>query len=135
MAFADAQTGGKVTAHGPIFKITIAGTVSVGDALGYSSGWKRALATVGSVVQGRLVALEDGVSGDVISATGEAIVDGRISGATAGNPIYVAEGSANGQWTETAPSTQNDATTIQGYAISATEIWVRPAARADALAP
>lgn len=135
MAFADAQIGGRIVQGVCPVKITLAGTVVAGDVIGYSSGWKRALATVGGVIQGRLVAGEDGVSGEVITAYASAVVDGRYSGATAGNPIYVAEGTDNGKVTETAPSTQNDAITIVGRALDATTLLLFPDTRADALAP
>ena len=111
MAFADAQTAAIIKEATCPAKITLAGTVTRGDAIGYSSGWKRALATAGSVVQLRGVAGEDGVSGDeIVAYFGPSIVADRISGATAGNPIYVAEGSDNGKYTETAPSTSSDPT-------------------------
>lgn len=113
--------------------VTLAGTVTRGDVLGYSSGWKRALATVGGVIQGRLVALKDGVSGDVIPVSPRAHVGG-YTGATPGNPIYVAEGTDNGKVTETIPSTQNDATTVVGIALSATEVLFILNSRADSVA-
>lgn len=126
MAFADAQTGGRVVDAWGRTTVTLAGTVTLGDILGYSSGWKRALATVGSVVQGAIVALQDGVSGDVINVARGAVIDGRFSGGTAGNLIYVAEGSSNGQYTETVPSTTNDATTIMGMMMTASCAIVSP---------
>lgn len=112
--------------------VTLAGTVKRGDVLGYSSGWKRALATAGGVIQGRLIALADGVSGDVIPVSPRAVVSG-YTGATAGNPIYVAEGTSNGQVTETAPTTQADANTIVGVALSATTILFFLNSRADSV--
>ncbi|MBM4449030.1 MAG: hypothetical protein FJ015_07330 [Chloroflexi bacterium] len=110
--------------------ITLAAAVKRGDVLGYSTGWKKALATAGSVVQGRLVALADGAIEDVIPASHIAIVGG-YSGATPGNYVYVDEGSNSGMITETAPSTQNDATTIIGIALSATEVLFFLNSRAD----
>jgi hypothetical protein len=112
--------------------VTLAGTVKRGDVLGYSSGWKRALATVTGVIQGRLIALADGVSGDVIPVSPRAVVSG-YTGATAGNPIYVAEGTSNGQVTETIPATTNDATTVVGIALSATTVMFFLNSRADSL--
>ena len=47
---------------------------------------------------------------------------GGYSGATAGNYVYVDEGSNNGQITDTAPSTGGDADTIIGIALSATRV-------------
>lgn len=134
MAFADDQSQGTIKEAALTPQITLAGTVTRGDILGYSSGWKRALATAGSVVQGRLVALQDGVSGDVIRAAQFAVVTGRYSGATPGNAIYVAEGSDNGKVTETAPSTTNDANTIIGRAIDATTLLLYPGIKPDSTA-
>lgn len=130
MAFADAQSDATILQAVLPAEVTLAGTVTKGDLIGYSSGWKRALATVGSVVQARLVALEDGVSGDVITAAAGAVVGGnRFSGATAGNALYAAEGSDNGKVTETAPSTTNDATTIIGRSLDATTLLLVPGLR------
>jgi hypothetical protein len=134
MAYADASDGSRIILQGIApSKITLADSCKPGDVLGYSSGWKRALATVSSVVQGRLVAGALGASGDVITAYRAAVVSG-VSGATAGNPIYVAEGSDNGQTTETAPNTTNDADTVIGIALTATEVFLFPGTRADSLA-
>ena len=135
MALTDAQTPAVIKEGLCPAKITLAGTVTRGDAIGYSSGWKRALATTGSVVQLRGVAGDDGVSGDEITAFfGPTLVSGRISGATVGGAVYVAEGTNNGKYTETAPSTSGDATTQVGVAISATEILVTPNANPDSVA-
>jgi len=134
MAFADAQTGGFIAWGEPVGYVTLSGTVSTGDILGYSSGWVRALATVGTAIQGRLIAGADGVSGDKIPVFKLAVVSGRHSGATAGNPIYVAEGTDNGKVTETAPSTTNDCNTIIGRALTATELLLFPDVKADSLA-
>jgi len=113
--------------------VTLAGACVRGDVLGYSSGWKRALATVGTAIQGRVVALADGAIGDVIPVSPRAVVDG-YTGATAGNPIYVAEGTSYGCVTETAPSTTGDCNTIVGYALSATVVLFNLTARADSVA-
>lgn len=94
---------------------------------------KVALATAGSVVQGRLVALADGVSGDVIPVSPDPVVSG-YTGATLGGYVYVAEGSDNGQITQTAPSTSSDANTIIGIALSATTVQFFLNARADGTA-
>lgn len=113
--------------------VTLAGTVTRGDVLGYDSGWKRALATAGGVIQGRLVALKDGVSGDVIPVSPCPTVGG-YTGATVGGYVYVAEGTSNGQVTQTAPTTSTDANTIIGIALSATEILFFLNNRADSTA-
>ncbi len=113
--------------------VTLAEACVRSDVLGYSSGWKRALATTGSVIQGRVVALQDGASGDVIPVSPNPMVGG-YSGATPGGYVYVAEGSSNGQITQTAPSTAGDANTIIGLALSATKVLFFLNARADSTA-
>jgi len=135
MAFSDAQSGGKILDGEIPVEITLAGTVSKGDILGYSSGWKRALATVGGVIQGRCVAGMDGKTGDrIVAYFGKTRVGGRLSGMTVGNPLYVAEGSSNGQYTETIPTTTSDATKVVGYSVSDTEAVIDPMANADSVA-
>lgn len=136
MAFADPATGrvvrdsGRGTEPG---KVTLAEACKVGDVLGYSSGWKRALATTAGVIQGRVVALQGGASGDVIPVSPHPVVEG-YTGATPGNPIYVAEGTDNGKVTETIPATSGDATTVVGIALSATSVLFHLGARADSVA-
>lgn len=131
MAFADGQALALIKEATLRCFVTLAGTVTRGDVLGYSGGWVRALATVGSTVQGTLVALEDGVSGDVIQAARGVVMADRLTGMTPGGVLYVAEGSLNGQYTETKPSTTNDVTTPVGFSLSATEavIWPESGAR------
>ena len=114
-------------------KVTLAENCKCGDVLGYSSGWKRALATTGSVIQGRLVALADGGSGGEVPVSASPVIGG-YSGATPGGYLYVAEGSDSGQITETAPSTSGDANTIIGIALSATEVMFFLNSRADSTA-
>ena len=119
---------------GPKFSVTLAGTVAAGDALGYSSGWKRALATVGTAIHAKLIALESGVSGDVIEVCREAFIDG-FTGGTPGGLVYLEEGAGvGGGYTETAPATTGDVNTIIGYVVSATEIYVAPSVRAGSVA-
>jgi len=110
--------------------VTLAGACVRGDVLGYSSGWKRALATVGTAIHGRLVALSDGAVGDIIAVSPNPVVSG-YTGATAGAYIYVAEGTDNGQVTETAPTTQGDVDDIIGVALSATKVLFFLNARVD----
>ncbi len=133
MAFSDPGTGRIIEQGEGLVRITLAEAVVAGDVLGYSSGWKRALATVGTAIQGRLVAGEDGASGEVITAYRRAVVSG-YSGGTPGNPVYVAEGTDNGKITETAPSTSNDVNTIIGYVTSTTVAALEPGSRADSTA-
>ena len=134
MAFSDPGKDRKTYSTRPFpGVITLAEACVRGDVLGYSSGWKRALATTGSVIQGRLVALEAGAIGAVVPVDPCAIVGG-YSGATPGGYVYVAEGSDNGQVTQTAPTTIGDANTIIGIALSATEIQFFVNSRVDSAA-
>ncbi len=136
MAFSDPGKGRVILDSGrgtEPEKITLAEDCKSGDVLGYSSGWKRALATTGSVIQGRLVALRDGANGEEVPVSTNPVVGG-YSGATPGNYVYVDEGSNNGQITETAPSTTGDANTISGVSLSATEVLFFLNSRPDSTA-
>lgn len=135
MAFSDPAKGRSViVSPGPAAaEVTVAEAVKEGDILGYSSGWKRALATVGTAIQGRLVALKDTPSGGQCPVASHCVVSG-YSGATPGGYVYVAEGTSNGQVTQTAPSTTSDCNTIIGVALSATEIQFFLNSRADSVA-
>ena len=133
MAFSDPGKGRIVEQGEGIVKITLGEACKAGDILGYSSGWKRALATVGTAIQGRLVAGEDGANGDVITAYRRAVVSG-YSGGTAGNAVYVAEGTDYGKITETKPATAGDCDTIIGYVVSATVAALEPGSRVDSTA-
>jgi len=136
MAFADPATGRIILDSGrgtEPQKVTLAEACKVGDVLGYSSGWKRALATTGSVIQGRVVALADGENGGKVPVSANPVVDG-YTGATPGNYVYVAEDSDNGKITETAPSTTGDANTIIGVALKATRVMFFLNSRADSTA-
>ena len=129
----NASRARNVTAIGPKFKVTLSGTVLPGDCIGYSSGWKRALATVGTAIQTKFIALEGGVSGDVIEVCAEAVIGGFTAG-TVGGLVYNEEGAGvGGGYTETAPSTGGDVNTILGYILSATEIYVAPSVRAGSV--
>lgn len=130
MAFSDPGKGRIIEQGEGLVKVTLAEACKAGDILGYSSGWKRALATVGTAIQGRLVAGEDGANGDVITAYRRAVVSG-YSGGTAGNAVYIAEGTDYGQITETKPTTSGDCDTIIGYMASATVAALEPGSRAD----
>jgi hypothetical protein len=136
MAFADAQTGAEILDGDGQTTVELAGTVSKGDALGYSSGWVRALATVATAVQGRLIAGEDGVAGQrIVVYCDWALIGGsRFSGATRGGAVYVAEGTASGQYTQTAPTTTGDANKIVGYALSPTILQIAPSYVIDSVA-
>ncbi len=133
MAFSDPGKGRVVEQGEGLVKITLAEAGKAGDILGYSSGWKRALATAGTAIQGRLVAGEDGANGDEITAYRRAVVSG-YSGGTPGNPVYVAEGTDNGEITETKPTTSGDCDTVIGYMVSATAAALEPGSRTDSTA-
>ena len=136
MAFVDGQDSGIIKYGEDPADIILAGAVKIGDALGKSAGWKRALATATSVVQMRCVAGEDGSTGQKIKAYfGLTVLSGtRLSGGTSGSALYVAEGSDNGKYTETAPSTTDDANTKVGYMISATKAVLIPNYNQDSVA-
>jgi len=128
LAYADAQSGAVILDGDGEATIILAGTVTKGDLVGYSSGWVRALATTAGVIQARCVAGEDGVSGQRIAAYFDyAVIGGaRFSGATAGGALYAAEATSVGKYTQTAPSDSGDSTKIVGYMMSATVAFVTP---------
>ena len=136
MAYTDAQANGSIKYGEDEAEVTLAGTVKIGDAVGYSSGWKRALATTGGVIQIRCVAGEDGTTGKKIKVYfGKTLLGGtRLSGGTTGSAVYVAEGTDNGKYTETAPSTSGDAKTVVGYMLSGTEAALIPNHNQDSTA-
>jgi len=134
MALTDAQSGGTVYALAAAYPVTLAGTVSKGDILGYSAGWKRALATTGAVIAPRVVALADGVSGGVIKVCPVVLIGGRFSACTVGALVYTAEGAAAGQYTETKPVTSGDINAPVGHAVAADMILVSCAGNLDSVA-
>jgi len=123
MAFADPGVGRQVIqAPGPAgATVLLAAACEEGDILGYSTGWKLALATAGSVIAGQVVALKKGAIGDYIPVATVCVVQG-YTGGTPGGLIYVAEGSASGDVTDTIPTTQSDSVTVIGVLLSATTI-------------
>ena len=140
MAFADPGINRKIENSnvGPEAPtVTLAEACVRGDVLGYSSGWKLALATVGTAIQGRLVALQDGAIGDVIPVSPNPVVKytlGATKLMTAGGYVYVADGDVFGLITQTMPdSTSGDAQTIIGIALSTTEVLFFLNARVDSL--
>ncbi len=136
MALTDAQSGAIIFHGESPASIKLVGAVNKGDAIGFSGGWKQALATTASVVQMRCIAAEDGAVGQTITAYfGDTEIGGdRFSGSTVGGAIYVAEGSSNGKYTQTAPSTAGDSTKIVGYAISTTKLLISPQMNVDSTA-
>uniref|UniRef100_A0A6M3KUJ5 Uncharacterized protein n=1 Tax=viral metagenome TaxID=1070528 RepID=A0A6M3KUJ5_9ZZZZ len=136
MAFVDSQTGGIIDYGAGESEIKLATAAKVGDAIGWSSGWVRALATTGTAIQMRCVAAQDGASGQKIKAYfGKVLLGGtRISGGTAGSALYVAEGTSNGKYTETAPTDTGDCDTVVGYMFSTTEAILIPGRNTDSVA-
>ena len=134
MAFADGQTEATISEGIGPETITLAGTVTKGDVLGYSSGWKRALATTGTAIQGKLIAGQSGVTDGVITGYVAARVGGRFSGGTIQAPVYSAEGTDNGKITETKPTTSGDVNKQIGFMVSATEAWLAPGLATDSVA-
>jgi len=137
MAFADAQSTAVVFNEADFpTRVVLIGTVAKGDVIGYSStGWKRALATVSNVVQGKLVAGQAGVSGDTITAFRRVLMSGaRFTGGSPGVPIYTAESTDAGKYTETKPSTTNDSNNAIGFVLAADALVIDFTAP-DSLAP
>ncbi len=133
----DNQANGVIKYGSNPATIKVKEAVKVGDALGFSDGWYRALATTGSgLIQMRCVAGEDARADQEITAYFGTVVvgGGRFSGATRGGKAYVAEGTDDGKYTETAPSTTGDANKIVGYFITATELVLNPNAVVDSVA-
>lgn len=128
MAFVDSGADCVILDGDGEASILLSGTVVKGDILGYSSGWKQALATVATAIQGRCIAKTDGVAGERISAFFDwALLGGaRFTGGTPGAELYVAEGTDNGEYTETIPTDSGDCTKIIGYVLSPTIIMITP---------
>lgn len=120
MAFADTAKRTVVSGIGPV-KVTLAGTVYEGDPIGYSSGWYQAIASTSAPIAAMLVAGEDGVAGDVITAYQAAVLWGPTGG-TAGNLMFLS--STAGKYAE---SGNGSARQVVGVMSSATEISVTPA--------
>ncbi len=108
MAFVDNTTGGRVIKEGkrPV-SITLAGTVKCGDLIGYASGWKAADMDSSPKNYPELIASAPGVSGDVIVAFREAVIDfGAGCTATAGDRVYAT--TTAGQYVGVASDDQGD---------------------------
>ena len=96
-------------------KLTLAGTVSRGNLVGYSSGWKAADADAATYIYAEYIALDAGVSGDEIDACkGATFYDGDAP-YNADKPQYVS-GTA-GALTETRPATDGDLIQVVGRSI------------------
>jgi len=114
MAFSDAKPRTVYQATVPM-AVTLGGTVVAGDLLGYSSGWVRADADAG--IPAKLLALEGGVSGDVIQAALAGLIT-SFTGGTAGGDIYLSD--TAGGYSDSASSTSEQRvgqflSTTEGY--------------------
>ncbi len=118
MALADVTDGSRIVYNAsPPVTITLAGTVAVGDLVGYSGGWKAASGT--DRIWPKLVAGQRGASGDIISAYKAARISGLTTG-VAGADVFLS--TTAGAYTET-----TDGTYIKvGYTLSTTDIFVQP---------
>ena len=135
MAFVDAQTAATIIFGTEPSTILLKDTVIVGDILGQSDGWKRALATTGGVIQGRCIAAEPGGTGDKIRAYfGYVIMTGRFTGGTKDAALYVDEGTDDGKFTETAPTDTGDADKKVGAVLDALTIIAFPTRDDDSVA-
>ena len=119
MAFADSAVRTILAASGPL-KVTLAGTVSEADPIGYDSGWQRAIASSSAPIAALLVAGEEGLSGDVITAYQSAVIIGPTGG-TAGNQVFL--GSTAGKYAE---SSNGSVRQVVGTMSSATEMTINP---------
>lgn len=111
MAFADTAVRNVVQGLLPV-RITLAGTVTPGSLVGYSTGWVHADAN--AAITPEFVAGEGGVSGDVITAYRIAVITGP-TGMTVGGKVYASD--TAGGYSQTASTTSE---IIVGQAISAT---------------
>lgn len=137
MALADTGADGQVYALAAAIPITLAGTVAKGDLLGYSTGWKRAWGDASALIQPRLVALESGVSGNVIKACPVAQVDGRFGSACVpATQLYASNAAGEqGRYTETAPTgASGDSKVVVGFSLTTTGIIVALGNILDAVA-
>lgn len=97
-----------------------------GELLGYSSGWVKALATVGSIVDAEFICGGYGKSGDTVPVYRRAIFYDPDAPYTTGAVYYVGEtgnGEAGGI-TATKPSTTGDLEQKVGIAISTSRVVV-----------
>ena len=70
-------------------RVALSGTVYAGDPIGFTTGWVQAAAIATAPIPAEFVALEDGVSGDVIEVAQQVVISGGISAATLGYPVFL----------------------------------------------
>ena len=135
MAFADPGGGRYVHNNGSCGNrpagLTLTEACEIGDLLDKDGAL--ALATTGTATPAAVVALAAGAIGDVVPVSKDPVIKG-VTGATAGNSIYLAEGTSDGKYTETAPSTTGDVNTIIGWSLDANTIQFDLHSRADSVA-
>lgn len=120
-------------------KLTLAGTVSRGDLLAYSSGWVRADASDADPnLYAQYMALNAGISGDVIKGCKSCVIYDEDGLHTANATLYCS-GTA-GEITTTRPATAADVIQVVGRSVDAKrskidleaprelEVWLPPSA-------
>jgi len=108
-----------VTAVGPVSSLALSGTVYAGAPIGFTTGWVQAIASASAPIAAEFIALEDGISGEVISVTQEAIIIDGVTGATLGGEVYLS--STAGEYSETANGSVRQ---VLGRVVSATSLHI-----------
>lgn len=138
MALTDAHAAGLVHYAGlEAVWLEAAEAILAGDAIHVAADGtaKLALATVGTAEEAHLVATQDAATGEQVPCVPACYLrGGRITDATIGVPVYLAEGTSDGQYTETKPATSGDVNTAIGITISATELLLFPGFTTKAVA-
>lgn len=99
-----------------VLKVSLSGTVSAGELVGYNSGWVRADAD--ARIPAQFMAMEDGVSGDVRAVCKSGLLEDTDAPYTAGEGQYLS--ATAGAITATIPAVSSTLTVIQrvGVALS-----------------
>ena len=108
-----------VSAVGPVSSLALSGTVYAGAPIGFTTGWVQAIASLTAPIPAEFIALEDGVSGDVISVTQEAIIIGGVTSATLGGEVYLS--STAGEYSETTTLQMRQ---VLGRVVTATQLHI-----------
>lgn len=123
MAFSDTRKGGKITSRSgePAPDQGLLGeTVVEGDALSWDNGnnhWDKAFGDTAALKPVHAIAGRSGVAGERIPLLTGCTMEGRITGATTGAPIYLDNAAGKeGYWTGTAPGGgSGDDNTVYGF--------------------
>ena len=102
--------------------LVLAGAVSQGDLIGYSSGWKRADADAATNIYAQYIAMQSGITGDKIKACKKVLLFDEDAPWTANTAQYLS-GTA-GSMTETRPATDGDMIQIIGRSLDTTRCLV-----------